>query len=386
MSKESESDAKTSETRDIDEDLPTLGPRTVSAADLRPVGRRRKDTTDQESEAGETEIGEAPSPRNRPRTPEGRAFAGSLSDRRANIDFEEDGGELPDAPLPDAQAPTGSGAQAHADPTPTDHESVVSRVRISGTDRPLTDPAPTDRDPASEAATASSKSATEPSLPGDASEAEAEASAASQPPPGTAKATSRAPLGSSESAGLGHLESSERKSLLALAVGVFVVALIAFYFLRGALPMGVDRPPIAERFPASGDMFMVKSEGLGWARVDSTTERVRLGVEYVPQLNLKVEGSATGALRVVFLNELGRQRGDTVTVSIRNGSVAGAEDGVLTILGTDGLANTLEYNDLRARPELLWRVEVREGADAQGDGRAFRTILRAPIPRDLIAP
>ncbi len=385
MSKESESDAETPETRDIDEDLPTLGPRTVSAADLKPVGRRRKDTTDQESGAEDTERSEAPSPRNRPRTPEGRAFADPLSERQADIDFESEGGELPDAPLPDAQPPTGSDAQAHADPTPTDHESVVSRVRISGTDRPLTDPAPTDHDPASEAATANSKSATEPSLPGDASEA-AVASAADQPPPGTAKATGSATPGSSESAGLGHLKSSERKSLLALAAGVLVVALIAFYFLRGALPMGVDRPPIAERFPASGDMFLVKSEGLGWARVDSATERVRLGVEYVPQLNLKVEGSATGALRVVFLNELGRQRGDTVTVSIRNGTVAGAEDGMLPILGTDGLANTLEYNDLRARPELSWRVEIREGADAQGDGRAFRTILRAPIPRDLIAP
>lgn len=370
MSKKSDNDAETPDTRDIDEDLPVLGPRTVPAERLRPADRRKTeakgDAITENTGEGDEEESSAPSSRNRPRT---RPFADPFSAPQPNIDTEADIAELLLGEPAAMQAPASNSAQAQTDPAPADSAAMASRIRISGSEELNSDPAPKDPERESEIATPDTVSNTGPGRPDD----------------GTAAANSSKPW-ALESAGLGHLKSSERKSLLVLATGMLVVALVAFYFLSGALPIGIDRPPIAQRFPASGDKFLVKSEGLGWARVDSARERVRLGVEYVPRIDLKVEGSATGALRVVFLNELGRQQGDTVTVSVRNGTVAGAKDGVLRILSTDGLANTLEYNDLRARPELSWKVEIREGADAQADGREFRTILRAPIPWDLIAP
>lgn len=173
----------------------------------------------------------------------------------------------------------------------------------------------------------------------------------------------------------------ERLYMLMLAAGLVVVLAAAWFFLRGALPGSGSSD--TSTFPLRGEHIAISSASGGWMQVSAARDRVRLGVRYAPVFTLVAEGG-DGAMRVVFFDERGRQRGDTQTFTVSGGTFPNGERKI-SVMGTDGLTSDIDYNDLRARAIHRWAVEIREGPSADSSGSDFKPLRRLPLRWQLVA-
>ena len=112
--------------------------------------------------------------------------------------------------------------------------------------------------------------------------------------------------------------------------------------------------------------------------------RVRRNVKWTPELEIAISGDGSGALRFIFLDQNGRQRGDTMDIAFANGKFQPSMQSSTMIYCTHGFTNELELKDLRARGNAWWTVRVLKGQDLKAPSSEFESVIEMKIPFKIV--
>lgn len=123
-------------------------------------------------------------------------------------------------------------------------------------------------------------------------------------------------------------------------------------------------------YPVRGSHLTVTRLVSYW-RQPLATETVRRGVVLIPVVELTVSGGP-GAIRVVFVNEHGKESGDLITRAV-NG------EATLVIPATDGFEDVSMHAAYRADLSKPWLLQISEAPSAGATRAEFKPLLSEPI-------
>ncbi len=121
-----------------------------------------------------------------------------------------------------------------------------------------------------------------------------------------------------------------------------------------------------------------------WTETINIASRVRRNVKWTPELEIAISGTGSGALRFIFLDQDGRQRGDTMDIAFANGMFQPSMQSSTKIYCTHGFSSELELKDLRARGNAWWTVRVLKGQDLKAPSSEFESIIEMKIPFEIV--
>jgi len=168
--------------------------------------------------------------------------------------------------------------------------------------------------------------------------------------------------------------SKREKIFVGAAVAVVFLFVVGAFIMIKSLEPGFKPNALVESapLPLTGEFAAVRDIEVRWV------ENPEHGnVSHAPMATIEfANDSPEGALRIFFLNQLGRQIGDTQNVRAAPGET-------ITVVGTGGLDRELDYLDLRATGRDYWSVRIVEGPSTTAPIADFRPLVHLRIPWTL---
>ncbi|MFM7181213.1 MAG: hypothetical protein ACKO2G_07095 [Verrucomicrobiales bacterium] len=176
-----------------------------------------------------------------------------------------------------------------------------------------------------------------------------------------------------------NLDPSDRKWLLILLGGLFVVGIGFYFLLRPGLPVdSVYNAQITPNLPIKGERLTIRELTIDWKDNDSGSLAGGINAKtLLPRISMRFEPGSTGSARLFFRDERELLVGDTVDLELANGGL----DRVVTC--TVGLRSRLEYDALRSRDLERWTIEIHEGPRPGAPLSEFKLLCRLAVPWNL---
>lgn len=173
---------------------------------------------------------------------------------------------------------------------------------------------------------------------------------------------------------------------IALIVFFLVLVVGLAVYIPQMIPQGqlTNNVVDAADTPIELDDITIETLDARWTQTLHIPDRVRRNVEWTPELELAISGSGSGAFRILFLNQDGRQRGDTMDIAFADGKFQPSGNSSEKIYCTHGLASDLELKDLQARGDAWWTVRVLKGQNIKAPSSEFDTIIEMRIPFKIV--
>lgn len=204
------------------------------------------------------------------------------------------------------------------------------------------------------------------------------------PPDSTVEGTSETAPGetgalTSPAGFLSRLDASEKKWLLILLGGLFVVGACFYLLLRSGLPSASSHQALEKPdLPIRGEKVTIQDLQIDWK--DEGSGSLTGGMKantLLPRISLRFAPGGSGAVRIFFKDEREQLVGDTVDIDV----AGGIPEHVVTC--TAGLRSRLEYDALRARDTARWTVDIYEGPKPGAPLSQFKLLRRLVIPWNL---
>lgn len=184
-------------------------------------------------------------------------------------------------------------------------------------------------------------------------------------------------LGETSKKGTGSHEAIGLISLGVIFLGLAIWWIISLFSTISTTRLGDDQPD----FPAEGKFITVDTAETYWRKPVRDGDRpdiARSDVEFIPVLNLSIEESNIGIIRVIFRNDQNEFVGDSISHSFANGVFEANAKATIEFSATDGFASSGEFNGYRVGKDR-WTVEVYEGPSADASGSEFNLLFTAPV-------
>jgi len=165
--------------------------------------------------------------------------------------------------------------------------------------------------------------------------------------------------------------TKREKIFYASAIGLAILFIAGLSILiKGLQPEATaDDVVTSTSMPLRGEFSIINDIHIGWVK-----DPPHGLTPYSPMATIKfAENTPSGALRIFFLNQLGRQIGDTENITIAPGET-------ITVIGTGGLPNELSYLDMRSTNFEFWTVRIMEGPSPSAPIASFRPLIHLRVP------
>jgi len=173
-----------------------------------------------------------------------------------------------------------------------------------------------------------------------------------------------------------------------ISLGIFILLLIVglAIYVPQMIPKGQLTSSIVDvaNTPINLDGITIETLEAHWTETLNIKSRVRRDVEWTPAVELAISGAGSGAFRILFLDQDGRQRGDTMDIAFADGKFQPSMQSSENIYCTHGLTSELELKDLRARGDSWWTIRVLKGKDVKAPSSEFETIIETKIPFKIV--
>lgn len=184
-------------------------------------------------------------------------------------------------------------------------------------------------------------------------------------------------LGNKRDKGNGNHEKVGLIALAVLFLGLGFWWLASLFSTISTTRLGDDQPD----FPAEGEFVTITTAETYWRKPIRDGDRpdvARIETQFIPVLNINIDDSETGIIRVIFRNEQGDFVGDSISQSFANGVFDSNANPATEFPATDGFASSGAFNGYRVG-EDRWTVEVFEGPSTDAPGSEFNLLFTAPV-------
>jgi hypothetical protein len=177
-----------------------------------------------------------------------------------------------------------------------------------------------------------------------------------------------------------------RREVIGLAAFAFVMIAVALWVITRFFSQLPFKSEFIEKpdFPVKGEYAVLEAaEGFWREPVRSGPDRdvARREVVMIPALEIKLarDGSAAGALRIIFRNSDGESIGDPITRSFSGGSFDASGSPSLEFPSTDGFLEMGSFNAYRTGKDNPWRAEILEGPSVDAPASSFKPLTPVPL-------
>ena len=158
---------------------------------------------------------------------------------------------------------------------------------------------------------------------------------------------------------------------------------IGIWWLTGLLS-SVRTTNLDEGFPdlpAKGEFTEISNIVSFWrkpVREGASADVATADTVYIPVVEITLEESQSGVLRVIFRDSEGNFIGDTITRSFSGGNFNDTGSDTAEFAATDGFHQASAFNDYRVGDDR-WTAEIFEGPSVNAAGSRFTQILTTPL-------
>ena len=174
---------------------------------------------------------------------------------------------------------------------------------------------------------------------------------------------------------------------LAIAILLILVLGGLAVYLPQMIPEGTVTETVVDEAetPIKRDRVTIESLEARWIDTIDIMSKVRRGVEWTPKVDLQISGEGEGALRVIFFDQDGKERGDTIDFAFRNGVFVPSNESTGRFYCTQGLGHERELKDIQARGDVFWTARILLGPKVKAPLSEFEQIVEIRVPYDLMA-